>query len=184
MPADETSARRKLHTRTITIDGYQREDGLFDVEAEIRDEKTYAFDVEHRAVTLGEPLHHMHARLTVTPEMEIVGAAAQTFAGPFSICPGGAESFDRLTGLVITPGVLKAANERLGGVISCTHLRELLQQMATVALQTTFILRSKRDAEIADAPPRQLNTCYAYDSNRSAMKARYPKFYTGPETME
>lgn len=180
MPADETTARRKLHTRTIMIDGYEREDGLFDVEATIQDVKTYPFDVAYRSVAPGEPLHHMHARLTVTPEMEIVGAKAETFAGPFDICPGGAESFDRLIGLTIKPGFLKAANERLGGVIGCTHLRELLQQMATVALQTTFVLRSKRDAANADTPPKQLNTCYAYDSNRSAMKARFPQFYTGP----
>jgi hypothetical protein len=182
MPLSDPTPRKQLHTRKITLGGFQREDGLFDIEAEITDTKSYDFDTRDRVVIAGTVLHHMRARLTVNEDMEIVHAEAVTEAGPFSICGGGAETFGRLAGLVVRPGFLKAANERLGGVEGCTHLRELLQQMATVTFQTLFPVRAKREVNRdAATPPRLLNTCFAYDSNRSVVARRFPAFYTGDD---
>lgn len=179
MPLSPPEARQLLHTRAITCTGYQRTDGQFDIDAEIVDTKTYAFDVEHRTVAVGDPLHHMRARFTVNEELEITAAEAVTEAGPFSICGGGAETFGRLAGLVIRPGFLKAANERLGGTNGCTHIRELLQQMATVAFQTLYPIRARREAQHPDKPPRLLNTCHAYAADGEVVAKRWPKFYTG-----
>ena len=50
---------------------------------------------------------------------------------PYAICSSVAPSFTRLAGLQIKPGFLKEAAKRVGGTLGCTHLRELLQQMAT-----------------------------------------------------
>ncbi|MDR3522913.1 MAG: DUF2889 domain-containing protein [Acetobacteraceae bacterium] len=183
MALSPAAPRKKLHNRQIVVEGFEREDGLFDIEAELIDTKTYAFNIGHRELAVGDSLHRMRARLTVNFDFEIVAAEAVTLAGPFSICAGGAESFSKLVGLTIKAGFLKAANERLGGVMGCTHIREFLQQMATIAFQTTYPARARREeAQSATGdkkPPRLLNTCFAYDSTRAAVKERFPEYYTG-----
>jgi hypothetical protein len=179
MPLSEPAKRNLLHTRAITLHGYEREDGQFDIEAEITDTKSYEFTVGHRDVKIGDPLHHMRARLTVDEMLTITAAEAVTEAGPFAICPGGADSFGLLVGLTIKSGFIKAANERLGGPVGCTHIRELLQQMATVAFQTTYPVRAKRESEAPSAKPRLLNTCFAYADTRDVVKARWPELYKG-----
>ena len=182
MPLSDAQPRTRLHTRTITLEGFQREDGLFDIEAEITDRKTHGFSTIDRAVEPGTPLHHMNVRVTVNNELEIVGAEAQTTHGPFTICSGGAASFSRLIGLTIRPGFLKSANERLGGTSGCTHIRELLQQLGTVAMQTFYPIRAKLQPRAPDAPPRLLNTCHAYASDGPVIQRSDPAYYTGPAT--
>jgi hypothetical protein len=180
MPLSEPAERELLHLRDIAIRGYRRSDGLFDIEAEIIDTKTYGFTVGERRVEPGERLHNMLARITIDGDLTIVSAEAATEFGPFEICPGGAASFGRLAGLSIRSGFLREANARIGGVEGCTHIRELLQQMATVAIQTTFVQpsRQKNDAAAAN---RLVNTCYGYSSAGPVVKRRWPELYTGPE---
>lgn len=180
MPLSPPAARQHLHTRTIRLDGYQREDGLYDIEAEIMDTKTYGFETIDHPIPAGEALHHMKARLTMTEAMEVVAAEAETLASPFFTCGGGAESFGRLVGLVIQPGFLRSANHRLGGTQGCTHLRELLQQMATVAMQTMYPIRAAEESQAdAQRPPKSLNSCHAYVSDGPVVQRRFPAFYTG-----
>jgi hypothetical protein len=181
LPLSQAQPRTRLHTRTITLEGFQREDGLYDIEAEITDRKANTFTTIDRTVEAGTPLHNMQVRLTINEDLEIVGAEANTSFGPFTTCAGGAETFHRLVGLTIRPGFLKAANDRLGGTIGCTHIRELLQQLGTVAMQTMFPVRAKRAARDPDAPPRLLNTCHAYASDGPVIQRSHPNFYTGPK---
>jgi hypothetical protein len=181
MPLSDAAPRKHLHTRAITLHGYQREDGQFDIEAEITDTKAYEFNIGVREMKVGDPLHHMRARITVDANLVITAAEAVTEAGPFAICPGGAETFGLLAGLTIKSGFLKAANERLGGPVGCTHLRELLQQMATVAFQTTYPIRAKRESDAPAAQPRLLNTCHAYADTREVVKERWPHLYKGDQ---
>jgi hypothetical protein len=48
--------------------GYQREDGMWDIEGHLRDIKGYAFESEWRGkVEEGTPVHDMWIRLTSTP---------------------------------------------------------------------------------------------------------------------
>ena len=136
---ENAEPRELLHLRDIRLRGYRRADGLFDIEAELQDTKTYGFGNQDRGwIEPGEPLHHMLARMTVDEGMVIVSFEAATERGPFAICPQAAPNFARLAGLRIGRGFLKAANERVGGTVGCTHLRERLQQMATVAVQTLY----------------------------------------------
>ena len=99
-------------------------------------------------------------------------------------------SFARLEGLRIGRGFLKAANERVGGTVGCTHLRELLQQMATVAFQTLYAKRvRRREAANAEATaeanaqgrakPPLLGTCLAYAPDSPVVKRYWPHVYTG-----
>ena len=179
MPLSEPVAREKMHTRRIVLNGYRRTDGLFDIEAHLTDTKTYAFSNEDRgAIEPGEPLHGMSMRMTIDEEMTITGFEAATDYSPYSICPQVAPNFARLVGLRIGRGFLRAAAERVGGVHGCTHLRELLQQMGTVAFQTLYPVMAKKGGT-ASAEPGLLNSCYAYGADSPVVQRRWPEHYTG-----
>lgn len=180
MPLSEPAPRETLHRRAIQLTGYRRADGLFDIEAEIIDTKTYPLQLEHRAPEPGEPLHNMRLRLTVDEDLTIVAAEAATEAGPYLACAGGAESFARLAGLRIGAGFMREAMARLGGPAGCTHIRELVQQMGTVAFQTLFGQRSRPLDESAVAA-RMVNSCHAFAADGPVVRRRWPEHYTGPD---
>jgi hypothetical protein len=181
MPLSEPAQRELLHLRDITLRGYRRTDGLFDVEAEIADTKSYGFKVGDRGdIAPGEKLHNMLLRMTVDANLTIVACEASTEAGPFLSCPGGAETFGRLAGLSIRAGFLREANARIGGTDGCTHIRELLQQMATVAVQTSFVLPARQKNDAAGAE-RLVNTCHAYAATGPVVRQRWPHLYSGPD---
>lgn len=168
-------AREHLHSRDIELRGYLRADGLFDIEARLTDTKSYAFDNHDRGgIAAGEALHGMWLRLTVDETMTIHACEAAMDFTPYNICPGAAPNFAALAGVTIGPGFNRAVKERVGGTQGCTHLRELLAQMATVAFQTIGPMRwrkAREDREAAIArgeaplPSRRavpLNSCHAY----------------------
>jgi hypothetical protein len=171
--------RRHLHTRQLTMQGFQRPDGLFDIEGQLTDTKPYAFDNFDRGrVEAGEPLHGMWIRLTVDEDMVIRACEAVSDFTPYAICPAVTANFRRLEGVTIGPGFARAVKERLGGVEGCTHLREMLAQMATVAFQTLQPVRRRtREAE-ADDPSRPaiIGTCHAYAPDSPVVQRQWPAF--------
>lgn len=172
--------RELLHRRVVAIDGYRRADGLYDIEASITDTKTYSFANDERGlIPAGEPLHRMLLRLTVDEELHIVAAEAATEFAPFAICPGAAPAFAALAGLKIGPGFLKAVGERVGGAAGCTHIRELLQQVGTVAFQTVQALRRARAAGDVQAGKALVNSCYAFAETSPVVRRRWPELYKG-----
>src|SRR5574340_319824 len=57
MPLSKPANRELLHQRDITVRGYQRPDGLLDIEAHLTDTKSYSFPNEDRGeIPAGEPL--------------------------------------------------------------------------------------------------------------------------------
>ena len=181
MPLSEPEPRELLHLRDIALRGYRRADGLFDIDAHLTDRKTRGFPNEDRGyVAAGEPLHGMWMRMTLDEDLTIVACEADTEFGPYSICPAAAPNFARLAGLSIKRGFLRAAAERVGGTQGCTHLRELLQQMATVAIQTLYAVRSSKEEEHPEKPSI-LNTCMAYATDSPVVKRRWPHLYSGPK---
>jgi hypothetical protein len=194
--------REKLHTRAITITGYRRDDGLYDIEAQLTDTKSYGFSNHDRGhIAAGEPLHGMWLRLTVDERMTIVASEAATDYGPYAACPIAAPNFARLTGLRIRPGFLREANLRVGGAVGCTHLRELLQQVATTAFQTINPAQAKADfrrqgrkdtpgsdaldtriAERMGGAPAIVGTCIAYARDGEVVLRRWPHLYTGHDS--
>lgn len=183
----DPAPRELLHLRDISLRGYQRADGLFDIEAHLTDTKTYGFPNVDRGgrIEAGEPLHEMRIRLTVDEHMTITACEAATLYGPHRMCPDITPNFARLAGLRIGAGFLKAARERVGGVHGCTHLVELLGQLGTTAFQTLYAIRAKRakeaarDGTLSSRPPALLNTCHAYATDSPVVAARWPEYYTG-----
>jgi hypothetical protein len=201
MPLSRPQERELLHSRDIALRGYQRSDGLFDIEAHLTDTKTRGFGNRDRGyIEAGEPIHGMWMRLTVNETMQIVACEAVSDHTPYAICPQAAPNFSSLAGLTIKPGFLKEAAKRVGGTAGCTHLRELLQQMATTAFQTINPARARRDSAASDVerhgsdkfdariaekmggPPAILNTCLAYGTDSPVVQRRWPHLYTGPNT--
>ncbi|MGH7103526.1 MAG: DUF2889 domain-containing protein [Acetobacteraceae bacterium] len=186
MPLSKPDGRELLHARDITIRGYRRSDGRYDIEAHLVDTKSFSFPNEDRGtIPAGEPLHDMWVRLTVDEDLTITASEAATVHGPYAICPGAAPGFARLAGLKIGRGFLRAAAERVGGVGGCTHLRELLQQLGTTAIQTLYAVRVRKEEprEARARPPAMLNTCYAYAADGPVVRRRWPEFYTGPDRL-
>jgi hypothetical protein len=186
MPLSPPAPREMLHRREIDIRGWRRDDGLYDIEAYLLDTKAYPFENDDRGtIQPGEPLHGLFLRLTVSEAMEIVAAEASSDHTPYAVCPSAAPNFTRLAGLTIGPGFVRAANERVGGVHGCTHLRELLGQMATVTFQTLYPIRAAREqaetarilaggGTVAKRRPAMLGTCIAYAPDSPVTLARWP----------
>ncbi|WP_372621001.1 DUF2889 domain-containing protein [Falsiroseomonas sp.] len=183
MPLSAPAQRKPLHQRDIVLRGYQREDGLYDIEAQLTDTKSYAFEnMERGTIEPGQPLHGMWVRLTVGEDMVIRSCEAASDATPYAICPQAAPNFAALAGVTIGPGFNRAVKERVGGVLGCTHLREVLAQMATVAFQTIGPMRwrkarAEREAAVArgETPPPYrrslpIGSCLAYAADSEVVK--------------
>jgi hypothetical protein len=182
MPLPPAAPRRHLHTRAIDIRGYMRADGLIDIEAHMADTKAHVSHYDDGAERpVGAPLHDMWLRMTISPQRDIVACEAAMDATPYTICPGAAPAFVRLVGLRIEGGFIKAAMARVGGGESCTHLRELLQQMGTVAFQTLYSAGAMSDdpALLAGRAPPLLNSCYGWSDKNAMIAARFPAHYAG-----
>ena len=188
MPLSTPAERELLHLRDIELRGWRRSDGLYDIEAHLLDTKTSPFHNESAGERPpGAPLHGLWLRLTIDEEMQVVACEAASDHTPYALCPGAAPNFARLAGLRIGPGFNRAVAERVGGTAGCTHLRELLGQMATVAYQTLYPYRAKREREEAarrataggPLPPRReipalVGTCIAYAPDSPVTLARWP----------
>jgi hypothetical protein len=178
MPLSPPAEREDLHRRDITMHGYRRADGLFDIEGHLVDTKTYAFgNLDRGTIQPGEALHGMWIRLTVDDDLLIVACEAATDFSPYSICPQAAPNFSALEGVRIGPGFTRAVKERVGGVHGCTHLREMLAQMATVAFQTIYPVRRKKEQEDPAAAEaarnRMVGTCFAYAPDSPIVTLRF-----------
>ena len=107
MPLSPPVGRQHLHTRRVTCQGFFREDGLWDIEGHITDEKTYEHSNEWRgALQPGDFVHDMSIRLTVDHRFIIVDVEAVTDKSPYQICGNVAPDFkkDFVRGAVIAPG--------------------------------------------------------------------------------
>lgn len=188
MPLPDSFPRNHVHTRAISYRGFERDDGLWDIEAHMTDTKTYAFRNNWRGeVAIGEPLHEMLLRVTIDDSFTIRDVIAATENSPFAMCPDIAPNYKSLVGIQMGAGWRKAIRQKVGGVQGCTHLTELLFPMATVAMQTIWPLlrhrKNKADSAIdkSDKRPMVLDTCHAWSSDSPVVKVNAPQYYTGPE---
>jgi hypothetical protein len=137
MPLSPPVGRQHLHTRRVTCQGFFREDGLWDIEGYITDEKSYEHSSEWRGrMKPGDLIHEMSIRLTLDTRYTIVDVEAATDQSPYPICGNVTPDFKKLIGLRIGSGFHREVRARLGGVHGCTHIVELLGPVATTAYQT------------------------------------------------
>ncbi len=179
MPLSEPQPRKHLHTRDIQCLGYQREDGLWDIEGKIVDTKTYAFDnVDRGGVAIGEPVHHMVVRLTVDDDLVVQKAEASTEAAPYNLCGDITHAIATLEGVAIVSGWRKEVIRRMGGIKGCTHITDLVTgPVAVTAHQTIFSARQRRKTARPGEKPPKINTCHAYAQGSEIVRRQWPDFY-------
>ena len=180
------AAREAVHYRSVETCGFQREDGLWDIEGRLRDTKTYAFNNRWRGqVEAGDAVHDMWLRLTIDNELLVVAVDAATDYAPFSICDQVVENYKRMVGVRIGSGWRREISQRLGRAAGCTHLRELLGLLGATAYQTVlpklFQARLEGYGDDSETRPDLLNTCYAWHESSEMIRESHPNHYVAVE---
>lgn len=176
MPLSVPFPRKASHIRRVTYQGYEREDGLWDMEAELHDSKAHDMpSFRHQGVRLaGDPIHHMWLRVTIDRKLVVHAIEAAMDAHPLQDCPQARPALQGMVGACMARGWRQAIAQHMGGVASCTHLRELLFNMATAAFQTLPAAFGGGDP---DTPPRHLGQCTGWDFEGNGVKEYFPQFY-------
>ena len=183
MSLSPPAPRKKMHNRTIHLEGFEREDGLLDIEARITDTKAYAIDHNRRGLLeAGTPIHDMGVRLTVDADKIVRDIEIETYSAPYLACFSVEPAFKQLIGASLAKGWRKSVEAAVGNVEGCTHIKETLGQVATVAFQTSSggqrLLR-----EVQAMPPDQvvkpyfIGKCKGWDESGAAVKELLPMFY-------
>lgn len=183
MPLSAPGERNLMHSRDISVRGYHRRDGLLDIEATLTDCKPFRFNVgsERPAIAPGEPVHLMMVRMTIDQDMVIQAFEVAMEATPYHYCAGVEATYENLVGLRLGAGFLKQSSERVPGSQNCTHIRQLLTQLATVSVQTYYPLEQEKLKLMPQdqrPPPPMLNTCHGWESHRPHVKEEFPDYYT------
>jgi hypothetical protein len=186
MPLAAPAPRRHLHTRSITCEGYARDDGLWDIEARIVDTKTYRVEEPFRGVrTPGMPVHDMQVRLTLDRDMVVRDIEVATNDAPYDACPTVAPNYKALVGAKVGAGWRRAVTEAVGRTKGCTHITELLMPAATVAFQTMGSWPKAGDtaspavSEHSGKKPYFVDGCKAWASDGEVVKKLFPLHYRG-----
>lgn len=183
MPLPKPANRKLMHTRLFDCKGYEREDGLWDIEGRLTDTKAYTWVDRSGTGDLpaGYPAHDMWIRITIDLDMHIHDAMALTDASPYPPCGDVTKNFAKLKGMRIERGWTRALKEHIGNAHGCTHQWELLGRVAAVAYQTTNNARQAKKPRKPGEIPRTFNTCHMYTPESSETLRRWPDLYTGPK---
>lgn len=185
MPLSVPSPRRALkHTRTIRVEGFAREDGLWDIDAQITDIKTVDVALAPGIRPANTPLHDLRLRLTVDTLLNIIAAEAVSDAVPYpGHCDTIGPAYQKLVGLNLMRRFRADVKERLGGTAGCTHLTEMAQVLPTAAMQAlageVFGARDAAGHDTGDEKPIQLDRCQALRSDGKTVAQYYPRWYVG-----
>ena len=146
-----TISRTPQHIRQVHYRSFERADGLWDIEGELLDTKAIDLPRPNGSGVrkAGDPIHHMRIRVTVDTQLVVQAIEASLEAHPVQGCPGA-----------------------LAGIAGCTHLRELLNNMATAAFQSIVSAFSTTP----DQPPAYLGRCTGWDFHGPAVLQYYPQF--------
>lgn len=177
MPLTPPVPRERLHTRSVVGDGYQRSDGMFDLEARLVDTKSHPYPLMSGVREPGEPIHDLWIRVTIDRDCTIHAVDASMPSIPY---PGGCERgeavYQKLVGANLLHGFRRLVTDRLGGVHGCTHLTEVVGSLPTLAVQMFAGL--VREIEGTDKP-FQLDRCQALDTRSDTVRRYYPQWYRG-----
>jgi len=170
-------SRERLHGRTISYDGYRREDGLFDIECHIVDVKDHDYELLTGVRRAGVPIHDMWVRVTIDRDFVIQTIEAVTDSMPYpGACNRIGPAYEKLVGANLVNGFRKHLHEVMGGVRGCTHITEMLSYLPTAAVQTFSGLQREDEG---DAKPFQLDRCHALETTTDTVRRYYPKWYRG-----
>ena len=177
LPAPVLS-RKPKHNRSIQVHSFEREDGLWDIEAELIDTKAYSFTKRNGTVQeMGQPIHHMHLRITIDTKFEILESVAVYDAAPFGeSCKAISSAYQDLVGMNLLKSFRQQIKDRFGRTEGCTHMTELAAVLPTAAVQS-MAGQKRAEAESTGRKPFQLGGCYAWRTSGEVTKEHYPQWY-------
>jgi len=182
LPAAEVS-RTRTHVRRISLEGWRRDDGLWDIEARLTDVKDQDFPLASGVRAKGDPVHDMHVRATIDQQMNIIDLVAAADWVPY---PGGCDTitpaYSRLKGLNLFSGFRQAVNEQFKNANGCTHITELLHSLPTAALQTLVSESQDVEGNTPGVRPFQLDRCHALESTSETVRRYYPRWFRSKKT--
>jgi hypothetical protein len=169
--------RTRLQTRRVTYEGFQRDDGLFDIEGHLTDVKDQDFVLLTGLRTAGEAIHDMWVRVTIASDYVIRAIEVKTDAMPYpGACDQITPAYSALIGVDLLHGFRKALYAAMGGVRGCSHITELLALAPTAAVQTFAGLRREMQG---DEKPFQLDRCHALETSSDTVRRYYARWYSG-----
>jgi hypothetical protein len=178
------SARRHVHTRSIRVDAYARDDGLWDLEARLTDTKQRDFPLATGLRKAGDPVHDMVLTVTIDTQLNVIAAHAESRWVPYpGHCDTIGPDYSKLIGLNLLQDFRKHVLARLGGVHGCTHLTELANVLPTAAVQAFAgeVFKTRDSAheghQQEEQKPWQLDRCHALRTNGPAVAEFYPRWY-------
>lgn len=186
MPLSSSAPRRALkHARAIRIEAFARDDGLWDIDAQITDTKTRDTALASGIRPAGEPVHDLRLRVTINTQLDIVAAEAVSDAVPYpGYCDAIGPDYRKLVGLNLAHGFRAGLKQRLSGIHGCTHLTELAQVLPTAAIQAfageVIDTRDGASGDDQSHKPFQLDRCHALRSDGEAVERYYPRWAIKP----
>ena len=170
-----TDERTRKHKRSITFEGFKRNDGLWDIEARLVDVKDQDFNLRVGMRKSGEPIHDISVRVTIDSAMNVVDVVACADYTPFmGVCEQILPDYRKIIGLNLFKGFLKSVKALFGDVRGCAHLSELLMAIPTAAFQT-FAGEVKHGEQ--EKKPFHLDRCHALSTDSEVVRRFYPRWY-------
>jgi hypothetical protein len=186
MPLSKPENRTFLNRRTIVSEGYQREDGYLEVEAELTDVRGSDTTNPWRGtVSAGQPVHRMSVRMLVDRELVIRDIEAATDNAPFPACREVPPNLKSLIGLKITRGFKRSARARIGGPLGCTHLFAALEVIAATAMQSLAAAARGEQGRQVFSPlsgadpsrPALIDSCKGYAADGPVVERYWPAHF-------
>ena len=181
LPTPDTE-RTPLHTRTLTFRGFARADGLWDMEGELHDTKHYDHPSGSGTRHAGDAVHHLFLRVTLDAQLCIQDISTSMSTAPFGECGVADQHMRRFVGMTMGSGWRQTIEKTIGGLEGCTHIRELLFNLATAAFQTIPHHREMQRMErgepqhLSDQPPFFVGKCMSWDVNGPVVARLMPQF--------
>lgn len=180
-------SRQLRHRRVIRAEAFEREDGLWDIEACLTDQKPRDVALAPGIRPHGLPIHELRLRITIDRKLTVVDAEASSDWVPYpGHCEASNPAYRALIGLNLLDNFHRHTRRLLGGRSGCTHLTELCAVLPTAAIQAfagdVWDTREPAsgtagDAETGGEPPFQLDRCHALRFDGEAVRRFYPRWY-------
>lgn len=180
---DPDVSRQRIHLRQISLGGWRRDDGHWDIEARLIDTKDIDYPLASGLRPRGEPVHDMWVRVTIDRAMNVLDATAAADAVPY---PGGCDAitptYRKLVGLNLMNGFRRAIGELFGTVRGCSHITELVSLLPTAAIQTFASLMRDNEGHTPGERPFQLDQCHALETTSETVRRYYPRWFRQQKT--
>jgi Protein of unknown function (DUF2889) len=182
------NGRRPMHRRSVECNGFLRDDGLWEVEAQLVDTKpfTQAADRYRRELKPGDPVHDIRLRLAIDDTMKIREAEATMAETPYPTCIEVEPILQRLVGESIGKGWREVVRRKIGRLEGCTHLSELLGPAVTTLFQTMTYGKEPEGRDSLDDQrnsgerPFFIGGCHSWRTDGPIVADKFPQFATKP----